>query len=150
MCEASAYGWEVGISQCQVPSWVKHIEEKDLFLEGFAKILESFWVCFYRSGWWFGTWFLLFKKLLGMSSSQLTHNFSEGLNKNHQPVMFSLFRLCDLIPNEWWCDWFIHRWEGCERGRKNSPRTHWWFCATKHKHWICGSFIAFFVEWMPN
>ena len=36
------------------------------------------------SGWWFGTWNLLFH-LLGMSSSQLTNIFQRGWN--HQPVM---------------------------------------------------------------
>ena len=79
--------------------------------------------CYFLAGWWFGT-SILFSHILEISSSQLTHIFSEGW-PNHQPVVIFWFRMVsisDMICDA--CAWHRSGNTG-RRNKKVTPVVPW-------------------------
>ena len=70
-----------------------------------------------EAGWWFGYHFL-FSHILGMSSSQLTHIFSEGW-PNHQPEKLFFTLKSTLIDRPW------RHWLAQVQVQKFQPRVTW-------------------------
>ena len=93
---ASAGHWARVISMGRMYSATRPLMPLHFFVNliGIASNAISHYFCPPRTGWWFGTWLLLFQillfQILGISSSQLTNIFQRG--SNHQPAYVWLHR----------------------------------------------------------